>query len=237
MNISRKKGPLYLQIKQILKDRILQGFYQIHSNLPAEPQLEKEFQVSKITVRKAIQELVQEGYLEAKSGIGTKVIRNTATSMLSKGKLFSEFLIEEGHQIQKKLLQIEMLQNEENSKEYELFGKYCTSIQRIYYLNHQPYIHFTHYISPKITNINHTILEDRSLYELIEKQDYLLERFQDFFAVSTAPSHIAKTLGLKKETSLLKRIRYSFDVMNNLIEYSVGYYNTELQEYVVNYEK
>ncbi|WP_313800408.1 GntR family transcriptional regulator [Cytobacillus sp.] len=237
MNISRKKGPLYLQIKQILKDRILHGVYPIHSNLPAEPQLEKEFHVSKITVRKAVQELVQEGYLEAKSGIGTKVIRNTATSMLSKGKLFSEFLIEEGHQIQKKLLQIEMLQNEENTKEYGLFGNYCTCIKRIYYLNNQPYIHFTHYISPKITNINHTILEDRSLYELIEKQEYLLERFQDFFAVSAAPSHIAEALGLKKETSLLKRIRYSFDVMNNLIEYSVGYYNTELQEYVVNYEK
>ncbi|MED3572958.1 GntR family transcriptional regulator [Cytobacillus praedii] len=237
MNISRKKGPLYLQIKQILKDRILHGVYQIHSNLPAEPQLEKEFQVSKITVRKAIQELVQEGYLEAKSGIGTKVIRNTATSMLSKGKLFTEYLIEEGHQIQKKLLEIEILQNEENTKKYELLGKYCTCIKRVYYLNNQPYIHFTHYISPKITNINHSNLEDRSLYELIEKQDYLLERFQDFFSVSAAPSHVMKTLGLKTETSLLKRIRYSFDVMNNLIEYSVGYYNTELQEYVLNYEK
>jgi len=53
MNVNRKKGPLYLQIKEILKDRILHGEYAINTNIPSEPQLEDEFNVSKITVRNA----------------------------------------------------------------------------------------------------------------------------------------------------------------------------------------
>ncbi|RBN37118.1 GntR family transcriptional regulator, partial [Priestia megaterium] len=101
MNVSRKKGPLYLQIKNILKDRILHGVYPIQTNIPSEPQLEEEFQVSKITVRNAIKELVKDGYLETKSGKGTKVIRNTSISRLSKGKRFTEVLVEKGHIIQK----------------------------------------------------------------------------------------------------------------------------------------
>jgi len=61
VRLSRKDRPLYLQIKNILKERILHGVYPLGMNIPSEPQLEQEFGVSKITVRGAIQELVQEG--------------------------------------------------------------------------------------------------------------------------------------------------------------------------------
>lgn len=68
MSITRKNGPLYLQIKKIIKDRILHGEYPLGSHIPSEPQLEQEFNVSKMTVRNAIQELYQEGYVEKRSG-------------------------------------------------------------------------------------------------------------------------------------------------------------------------
>ena len=236
LKISRKKGPLYLQIKRILKDRILHGIYPIDANLPSELQLESEFGVSKITVRKAIQELVQEGYLITKSGKGTTVIRNTSTSMLSKGKLFTEYLVEEGHQIKKKLLKIEKIRNQEDSKLYQIFGECCYCIRRIYLLNNNPYIYFTHYLSMELDNIEQEQLKDHSLYETIEENDIVLQKFQDHFAVSTAPSDIEDTLGVAKGTPLLKRLRYSFDESNHLIEYSEGFYNTVMQQYVLNYE-
>jgi len=34
----------------------------------------------------------------------------------------------------------------------------------------------------------------------------------------------------------LKRIRYAYDEKGQLIEYSEGFYNTDLQHYVVDYE-
>lgn len=73
MSITRKNGPLYLQIKKIIKDRILHGVYPLGAHIPSEPQLEQEFNVSKMTVRNAIQELYQEGYVEKRSGVGTIV--------------------------------------------------------------------------------------------------------------------------------------------------------------------
>jgi DNA-binding GntR family transcriptional regulator len=236
VNVSRKKGPLYLQIKNILKDRILHGVYPIKTNIPSEPQLENEFNVSKITIRNAIKELVQEGYLEKKSGKGTKVIRNTSASKLSKGKRFTEVLVEEGHKIQRQLLQAEVVCNEEGTEPHRLFGEHCLRVERLYHLDDVPYIHYTHYVTAQIEGTERSDLNTQSLYEVIEEQDISLEKFRDQFAVAIAPSYVEDRLHVKRKTPLLKRLRYSYDEMGNLIEYSEGYYNTEMQHYVVNYD-
>lgn len=236
MNISKRKGPLYLQIKNILKDRISHGVYALGENIPSEPQLENEFNVSKITVRNAINELVQEGYLEKKSGKGTKVIRNTSTSKLSKGKRFTEILVGAGHKIYKQLVQAEIVTNEEGTEPYELFGKHCLRIERLYHFDDVPYIHFTHYLTTILEDIELADLSTQSLYGLIEEEGISLEKFRDEFAAVAAPSQIGGILGLETEAPLLKRMRYAYDEAGNIIEYSVGYYNTEMQHYVVNYD-
>ncbi|MCF8888569.1 GntR family transcriptional regulator [Priestia megaterium] len=237
MNVSRKKGPLYLQIKNILKDRILHGVYPIQTNIPSEPQLEEEFQVSKITVRNAIKELVKDGYLETKSGKGTRVIRNTSISRLSKGKRFTEVLVEKGHIIQKKLLGAETIENAPETTLYKLFGEQCIQIERLYYLDNEPYIHYTHYLTmQRMEGIELTHLNAQSLYDLIEEQDITLEKFRDQFAVAKADSYVGERLNVQAGEALLKRSRYSYDEEGNIIEYSEGYYNTEMQQYIVNYD-
>ncbi|MGP4040851.1 GntR family transcriptional regulator [Gracilibacillus sp. D59] len=237
MKISRKKGTLYTQIKDILKDRILHGIYAIDANIPAEPQIEEEFGVSKITVRKAIEELVQEGFLEKRSGKGTKVIRNTSTSKLSKGKLFTEYLVETGHQLYKQLIEHKEISNEKGSKLYSLFGEKCICMKRLYHLDDKPYIYYTHYLTTAMGDILQENIQDRSLYQLIEQQGIHLEKFTDNFAVTIAPTEVEELLKLDPSKPLLKRMRYSYDENGNLTEYSEGYYNTDIQEYVLTYNK
>lgn len=65
--------PLYAQIKQILLDRIQAGEWQTGNSIPTETELCSAFNVSRITVRCAMKELVTEGYLERTSGRGTFV--------------------------------------------------------------------------------------------------------------------------------------------------------------------
>jgi DNA-binding GntR family transcriptional regulator len=43
-------------------------------------------------------------------------------------------------------------------------------------------------------------------------------------------------LHVDKKTPLLMRTRYSYDDTGELIEFSEGYYNTEIQKYIVNYD-
>ncbi len=62
--------PLYQQIKQQLLHDIQSGVLEPHSRLPSERQLVDNFDVSRITVRQALTELVQAGYLYTKPSKG-----------------------------------------------------------------------------------------------------------------------------------------------------------------------
>lgn len=236
MNLSRNKRPLYLQIKNILKDRILHGLYPLETNIPPEPRLEEEFGVSKITVRNAIKELVQEGYLETSSGKGTKVIRNTSTSKRSTLKRFTELLVEEGHRIEKRLLSAEKVRTEDGSMPHKLFGERCLRIERLYLLNDEPYIHYTHYLPPRVGNVRPPELSAQSLYGWLEERNVTIAKFRDEFAAGTAPSDIEALLLAERNAPLLKRFRYAYDETNHVVEYSEGYYRSGLHPYVVNYD-
>lgn len=80
-------------------------------------------------------------------------------------------------------------------------------------------------------------LNARSLYELLEEHNISLDRLRDEFSVAVPPPEAEAILQLEgKGMPLLKRSRYSYDEHGKVREYSIGYYNTELQNYIVNYD-
>ena len=63
--------PLYQQLRGILKKKIEAKEWQKGDKLPTEFELSQIYQVSRITVRKAMDTLVKEGYIVRRSGKGT----------------------------------------------------------------------------------------------------------------------------------------------------------------------
>jgi len=66
--------PLYLQIAEILKQRILRGEIVPGENLPAEPELCELFGVARGTIRQALSKLENEGFVRREQGRGTFVV-------------------------------------------------------------------------------------------------------------------------------------------------------------------
>ena len=66
-------SPLYHQLMTRIRADIEQGTYPIGSKIPPEHELERLYQVSRVTVRRALAELTAEGLLERKQGKGTFV--------------------------------------------------------------------------------------------------------------------------------------------------------------------
>lgn len=66
-------SPLYIQLMQRISADIEKGTYPVGSRIPPEHELEKNYQVSRVTVRRALAELTSEGLLERKQGKGTFV--------------------------------------------------------------------------------------------------------------------------------------------------------------------
>ncbi|MCD1258050.1 GntR family transcriptional regulator [Paenibacillus athensensis] len=236
MNLTRHHKPLYVQIKNILKDRVLHGHYPLHGKLPSEPRLEEEFGVSKITIRNAIKELVQEGYLETSSGRGTTVIRNTSPAKRSSWKRFTEVLVEEGHRMEKELLRVETAATVPGSEAHRLLGERCLRIERLYRLNGEPYIHYVHYVPERFGPVAASELHAQSLYGWLEERGAELARFRDAFSAAAAAPSTAALLGVELRTPLLKRTRCACDEAGETMEYSEGFYQAGLHPYVVDYE-
>ena len=66
-------SPLYHQLMQRIGADIERGTYPTGSRIPPEHELEQLYQVSRVTVRRALAELTAEGLLERKQGKGTFV--------------------------------------------------------------------------------------------------------------------------------------------------------------------
>lgn len=78
---SELASPLYQQVFEVIKGKIETGRYPAHSQIPTESELSRMYGVGRITVRRAIEELVNEGYLTKRQGRGTFV---TAPKMVRK---------------------------------------------------------------------------------------------------------------------------------------------------------
>ncbi len=65
--------PLYYQITDLILRSIEKGKYRPHQQIPTEEQLTANFQVSRMTVRQAINKLVSDGVLYRRRGRGTFV--------------------------------------------------------------------------------------------------------------------------------------------------------------------
>jgi GntR family transcriptional regulator len=65
--------PLYAQLAEKLKEKILKGEWKDGEKIPPELELMEKYGVSRATVRAAIDALVAEGFLVKRHGIGTFV--------------------------------------------------------------------------------------------------------------------------------------------------------------------
>lgn len=77
--------PLYHQIYLILRERIIEGHYDTKP-LPGELVLAEQFNVSRVTMRRALQDLVKEGLVARGRGKGTFVKPRTESRNSSVGQ-------------------------------------------------------------------------------------------------------------------------------------------------------
>jgi len=89
--------PRYKLIKQHLLRQIHSGAYQPHHQILPEQQLAEKFNVSRMTANKAIRDLVHEGYLIRKPGVGTFVTDLKAESALFEIRNIADEITERGH--------------------------------------------------------------------------------------------------------------------------------------------
>lgn len=229
----KNKKILYQEVSDSIKKDIIEGKYPLNTYVPTEIELEKMFDVSKITVRKAIQILCNEGYLVKQSGKGTEVISNRPFNILSKASSFTTVLEKQGNVVAKSILSVE-----ETDLVTDMTFKHdrVIEITRLFEIKEEPAIFFKHYISvPKNSDLNSIQTENFSLYAFMASIGTQISYIDDQFSAVEATEEVKTRLELSKEF-VLKRVRQSFDKDNQLVEYTVAFYDSDKQPYIIDYE-
>jgi len=191
--------PLYHQLKNIIKAQIITGAIQPGDKIPSESELGERYGVSRITVRQAINSLVQEGYLYRKQGVGTFVTSPKLRRRLPRLYSFTEDMRELGLEPSSQVLEQEVVEADEEMAEILKLSPGDTRVNRLVRVrlaNGEPILlertFIPYYLCPDLTTED---LERGSLYSLLrEKYNLLLDHAYETYEVAKIRKEEAKVL-------------------------------------------
>ncbi len=112
--------PLYHQLKEILRSWISSGEYDSGSKFPSETDLQARFGVSRMTLRRALSELVAEGFLVRERGRGSIVVKPRLQEHLRQMTSFTEDMEHRGLSSNSQILDFRMAHDEEVARKMEI---------------------------------------------------------------------------------------------------------------------
>ena len=132
--------PIYYQIEEEIKQKIDAGTFVTGETIPSERELSEVYEVSRMTVRQSITNLVQEGRLYRVKGRGTFVAEQKIEQSLMKMTSFTEDMIRRGMVSKNKILHFEVIPAPADvSRKLSIKeGREVYDIQRIRYADERP---------------------------------------------------------------------------------------------------
>lgn len=231
--------PLHLQAETLLRNLIKLEEYQNGKLLPSEIELSKQLQISRSTLRQAINKLVTEGLLIRKKGYGTKVAVKGISGRAKNWFSFSQEMAALGVQVQNFELHVSWV---EPDKEVLSFfklepGSKLLKLERLRGKVGFPFVHFISYFNPNI-GLSSDNDFSQPLYELLEKK-YNVKAAISYEEISAvkASDKICKKLSISDEDPVLFRKRFVYDHDRVPIEFNYGYYRGDSFVFSIESEK
>lgn len=220
--------PLYAQVEALLRKLISLDEYQNGKFLPNEVDFAKKLGISRNTVRQATNNLVNEGLIVRKKGVGTKVAdKRKVVTRLDNWLSFTQEMKEKGIEVKNFSLDVQWVYPDEDVREFFMLGedKQILRMERLRGTENRPIVNFISYFHPRIgLDENETFAEP--LYKLLqEKYHTVAANSREEIKAISADSQIAKKLKIKKGSAVLFRKRFVYDPGNRPIEYNLGFYN------------
>ncbi len=164
---------IYMQIYKVLKERIEREVYEYQEMLPSENTLIQEFNCSRNTIRRAIGELVNDGYVQAMQGKGVRNIYQPSeqnTFVIGGIESFKESAIRNKKKARTEVLQFaELIVDEKIGKRtgFEV-GEEIYYIQRLHYMDDKALILNHNYFLKNVAIGLTQEIAEKSIYDYLE---------------------------------------------------------------------
>ncbi len=227
--------PLYYQMYTLLKNRILDGSIAHGTQMPTEQQLAEAFNVSRITAKRAMDELAAEELVERRRGKGTHVthhynpepVQVPLTGMLQK-------LASMGRDTKIKVLDVGMLVPPGDIRVELGLGGDEKAHRVVRVRSSEDGEPFAHYISWTIglsEGFSRNDLETRVRYDIMKENGSVVTRIDQNLTAISAQEFVANELDMKVGEPVLSLTRRSFTEDGRLVDILYCHYNPKRFQY------
>ncbi|MBL8590778.1 MAG: GntR family transcriptional regulator [Methylobacteriaceae bacterium] len=222
-----KARRLYL----LLRDAIVSGEEPPRARLPSEPMLAERHGVSRVTVRRALDQLAAEGLVERRPGSGTFVAAGRARAPLVAD--FSNVLthlVEMGRRTDVRLLSFAYVRPAEPiARALHLRrGERAQRSVRVRYIDGKPFSHLVTHVPERVgVAYSEADLAARPLLELLERSGVVAERAEQTIGAALAGPDVAEALGVDIGAALLSMTRVVYDAAGQGVEHLQALYRPD----------
>jgi GntR family transcriptional regulator len=233
--------PLYYQFKQHLLERFENDEFPYGHPIPPEMDLVKDYHISRATVRRAMQEMEQDGYVNRISGKGTFVLRTRVKRGLTRMSSFTEDMRERGQEVTSRVLdaswKIPPLYIAEQfgiSPDKPLLHFYrLRLVENLPIALTQSFIKAPEPISITVDELHETV----SLWSLLEHKGLMLIESDKIIESILANEERATLLEIPVGAALLQVEGMAFTTNHIPVEYSVVLNSGERYKYMIHLER
>ena len=222
--------PLYHQLKEIILEKIEVGDLSEGDMIPSENELQQTYDVSRATVRNAIQLLVNEGFMEKKKGKGTFVKRRKIEEQLPVLKSFTEEMI--GRNASKKVISAKYIKVPPaiRSRLGLTGNERVLSLKRLMLVDNKP-LGILHSYVPEKYKLDPDEDYTKSLYRVLEKKGIRLKEAEQTIEASISNKEQTRLIKQKKPFPVLVIRRLAHSVNGEVVEYVIGVYHADRYRY------
>ncbi|MCF0105561.1 MAG: GntR family transcriptional regulator [Holdemanella sp.] len=237
LKVTKGSPSRYYQIKEIYREKILNGEYKRGQKIPSEIEIQKIFDVSRITARQAILELEKEGMVKRGRGKGTFVIWQPGIEEeLSHIMSFTEEMRTRGRTPGTANISVNLVPITEEIAEKLHMEKnqnvYC--IKRVRTADDIKIVYFVSYF-PLSTNLPLDASKyDQSIYAMLDYSETGMPvHVQEKISTMLPDEETQAALKISKKQPVLVRERVSYNEKGELIEFTTCYYRGDLYTYTI----
>lgn len=229
--------PLYLQISDDIQVQIINGTLLADEKLPTEKHYMDLYSVSRVTVRKAMDELEERGLIEKRKNKGCYVRKNSSSDSPPLKTSVYTILEDRGIQVSSKILKMELIEPDESLRK-ELNCKSDEKVIEILRLrlgNDKPFAVQKIWLAEKrFPDFNPWKLCNDSLRRImVEDYHCSLSHSEESISARMPDSEIAELLNISESTPIIFITSRVYSSENILEEYSETYYDTREYAYSV----
>jgi len=226
--------PLYFQVSSQLEQAIQSGELPPGFRLQNEIALADLYGLSRPTMRRAIQELVDKGLLVRKRGVGTQVVNGRVRRKVELTSLYDD-LAKSGQRPASKVLHlaVEAAPDEVAAELGVEAGSPVLHLQRLRLAGGKPLAIMQNWLPEDLAVVAESDLTARGLYELMREQGVHMVVARQQIGARGATKEEARLLGLRAGAPLLTMQRATFDDVGRAVEWGSHAYRAESYSFEV----